>query len=64
MRCAAATYEILGHLKLLKAYSTNKTVLKVLYPKILRRKLFKEARRQGWQVELQEGSNKRIWEKD
>lgn len=64
MRCGAATYEILARMNILKSYSTGKTAIKILYPKKLRRRLFKVAERNGWKVERKEGSARRVWEKD
>ena len=64
MRCGAATYEIIARLQLLKSHSLTTTTLKIPYPKKLRKRLFKQADKQGWKVERQEGSVKRIWEKD
>lgn len=64
MRCGAATYEILARLNILKRYSTTKTAIKILYPRKLRRRLFKLAERKGWKVVRQEGSARRCWEQD
>lgn len=64
MRCGAATYEILARLNILKSWSNAKTAIKILYPKKLRRRLFKVAERKGWKVVREEGSNRRVWEKD
>lgn len=64
MRCGAATYEILARLNILKPYTTSKTAIKILYPRKLRRRLFKLADRKGWKVVRQEGSTRRRWEQD
>jgi hypothetical protein len=64
MRCGSATYEILARLQILKSYSINKTAIKILYPKKLRRRLFKLAERKGWKIVRQEGSIRRLWEQD
>lgn len=64
MRCGAATYEILGQLHLLPAYSYSKTWRKILYPRKLRKRLFKQAATQGWNITYTTGSFKRKWEKD
>jgi hypothetical protein len=64
MRCGAATYEILGQLNILPAYSNSKTYRKIFYPKKLRKRLFKKASQHGWNIERTEGSMKRKWEKD
>lgn len=65
MRCGAATYEILGQLKILPAYkSYRKTSRKIFYPKKLRKRLFKKAAENGWVITRQAGSKRRKWEKD
>jgi hypothetical protein len=64
MRCASATYEILDQLGIVKPHSYHYTALRIFYPKILRKKLLKQATKNGWVVERTEGSDKRKWEKD
>lgn len=64
MRCASATYEILAQLGIVKPYRYRGTCLRIFYPKILRKKLLKRAVKNGWTVTNQEGSHRRIWEKD
>jgi len=64
MRCAAATYDILGQLGIVEAYPVSRTSMKIFYPKKLRKKLIAEARENGWAVIKQEGSPKRKWEQD
>lgn len=64
MRCAAATYDILSRLGILKPLSFRKTYLNIFFPRKLRKRLFKKARKSGWVIERQEGSEKRKWDKD
>ncbi len=64
MRCGAASYEILGQLNILPAYSFGRTYTKIFYPKKLRSRLLKKAAEQGWAVERHQGSPKRKWEED
>lgn len=64
MRCGAAAYEILAQLNILPAYSYSKTYRKILYPKKLRKRLFKKARANGWTMLQYNGSSTRKWEKD
>jgi len=64
MRCGGATYDILGQLNILTAYSYSKTYKKIFYPKKLRKRLFAKARENGWTIVRQNGSGKRKWEKD
>ena len=64
MRCAAATYEILGQLDVVKDKSVCGNILSHFYPKPLRRKVFKLAKKKDWVVTSQPGRKTRIWEKD
>jgi hypothetical protein len=64
MRCGAASYEILGQLGVLKKYGHHKTYRKIFYPKKLRKRLLKKARKHNWFIERQEGTHRRKWEKD
>lgn len=64
MRCGSATYEILAQLGILKSRSKFKNIFKVFYPKKLRRRLLKKARKNHWKVIQQQGTKRRKWEKD
>jgi hypothetical protein len=64
MRCGAAAYDILGQLHILTSYSVKQTSRKIFYPKKLRKRLFRLAKRNGWTVINQNGSNRRKWERD
>ena len=64
MRCGAASYELLAQLGILPEYSRSKTSLKIFYPKILRKQLLRKARENGWQTIRENGSDRRVWEKD
>lgn len=64
MRCGAATYEILGKLGILPAYSIRKTCLKIFYPKKLRMRLLRKAADNQWSVTTRQGSSTRKWERD
>ncbi len=59
MRCAAATYDILGQLDILPNYSYSKTYTKIFYPEKLRTRLFEKAIENGWTIIRQDGSTKR-----
>lgn len=63
MRCAAATYDILSVIDITSKYSYEKIVMKYFYPKKLRKKIFKIAKRNGWQVIKNKGTDKRKWER-
>lgn len=64
MRCGAATYEMLAQLDILPQYSNSKIYKKIFYPKKLRKRLFKEARKNNWIIYQEEGSERRKWERD
>lgn len=64
MRCGSSTYEILAQLGILKSYSHKKTVRKIFYPRKLRKRLFKKAKKNNWTVSREEGIDTRKWEKD
>lgn len=64
MRCAAATYDILAQAGIVKKRSHIDTMLGIFYPKILRKKLLKLAKKKGYPVHKQNGSTTRVWEKD
>jgi len=63
MRCAAAAYDILAHMGIVKKYCRTKTFLKIFYPAKLRHRLFAEAEKNGWEIIRQPGSVKRKWER-
>ncbi len=64
MRCAAATYEILGQLDIVKDKSRFGNIVSHFYPKPLRKKMFRIARQRGYKVTSQPGRTTRKWERD
>jgi hypothetical protein len=64
IRCGAATYDVLAQAGILKPFSRNATVMKIFYPKKVRKKLIRLATKHQWQMIRVEGSTKRKWEKD
>lgn len=64
MRCGAATYEMLAQADLLKEWKQGKTWRKIFYPRKLRKRLLKLAQVHGWNMIREEGTDRRIWEKD
>ena len=64
MRCAAATYEILGQLDLVKDKSRFGNIVCHFYPKPLRKKLFRIAKQRGYRTTSQPGRPTRKWEGD
>jgi hypothetical protein len=64
MRCAAAAYDVLSQIGICKKRSRAGIITENFYPKRLRIKLLKRARREHWRVEQQAGRSTRKWEKD
>lgn len=64
MRCAAATYDLISFTSQFKKYSYVKIAGKYFYPKKLRKKLIKIAKRRGYETKTEEGTTRRNWEKD
>lgn len=63
MRCAAGAYDLLCKAEVCKYTSRFKIISKNFYPKRLRKKLLKRAKKEHWQVIRQEGRVTRKWEK-
>lgn len=63
-RCGSSTYEILAQLDIIRTYSSRMTWIRVFYPKILRRKLIRQAKEHNWRRVKLKGTRQRIWEKD
>lgn len=64
MRCAAASYDVLSQIGILKKKSHTATALSIFYPRRLRRRMLKMAKENGWKVHRKEGSKTRIWERE
>lgn len=64
MRCASATQDILARAGLLKRKSRIATILASFYPKRLRKRLFKQAKADGYRIIRSEGKATRKWERD
>ncbi|MCX6317394.1 MAG: hypothetical protein NTW29_08905 [Bacteroidetes bacterium] len=64
MRCAAASYDVLSRIGLVKKMKNAKKVTKFFYPKLLRKKMMKWAVRKGYPVIQHEGRRSRKWEAD
>lgn len=64
MRCAAATYDVLGEAGLVKRMPRWKNVIRHFYPKLMRKRLFRLAEKKNWEVSRQEGRPSRKWERD
>lgn len=64
MRCGAAAHDMLAQIGILKSYSQKKTARKIFYPKKLRKRLFKMAAENNWDIIKVPGTSHRKWEKD
>lgn len=64
MRCAAATYDLLAQSQVVKKYGHKKTWRKNFYPKKLRKKLLRQAKKSQWKIRYYPGSTHRKWESD
>lgn len=64
MRCASSTRDILGQIKILKKRNNFGYILTTFYPKQLRKKMFRLAKKNNYKVIKQEGRPTRKWEKD
>jgi hypothetical protein len=64
MRCAAATYDILGQIGIVDWKPNRKNKVQHFYPKLLRKKLLKLAAEKGYKVQKQKGRDTRKWERD
>lgn len=64
MRCAAATYDILGQIGIVNWVPNRKNTFKNFYPKLLRKKLLKLAKQRGYKIYYQIGRKTRKWERD
>ena len=64
MRCAAASYDVLSKIGLFKEMSISKNVRTHFYPKLLRKKVLKWAKKNNYTIINHEGRNSRKWESD
>jgi hypothetical protein len=64
MRCASTAQDILSKIGITKKKNRFVTVTGTFYPKRLRKRLFKLAKKNNWQVIMTEGRPTRKWERD
>ena len=64
MRCAAAAYDVLAKIGVMKQHSEKGTWQRNFYPKRFRHHLVKRARKEGWTIVKHKGCDSRIWERD
>jgi hypothetical protein len=64
MRCAAASYDLLSEIGLFRKISMKNNILTNFYPKLLRKRILKWAKKNNYPVQHHEGRSTRVWEKD
>jgi hypothetical protein len=64
MRCASAVNEMLASAGILKNTSRTAMILSSFFPRLLRKRLLKEAAKRAWRVFRAEGCETRIWDRD
>lgn len=64
MRCASSAYEVMSSAGIFPSMSHAGMVRKYFYPKKLRKRLLKEARKNHWPVFYRPGRSTRKWEND
>jgi len=64
MRCAAASYDVLSKIGIVKNISDRNNILKNFYPKLLRKRILKQAQQNNYTIVYHAGRVSRKWEKD
>jgi len=64
VRCGSSTYDVLSHVGILKHFSYFKMWTTIFYPKKLRWRLIRQAKKNNWVTIKKKGTQKRIWERD
>jgi hypothetical protein len=64
MRCGSSTYDVLSHVGVLKHLSYFKMWTTIFYPRKLRWRLIRQAKKNKWRMVKIKGTHKRFWEKD
>lgn len=64
MRCAAATYDVLAQMGIMKPHKRSKISRKIFYPRKLRKRLLAMALQNNWTLVRCEGTICRKWERD
>lgn len=64
MRCAASTYEMLSSIGIVKPRKRAVVIYRNFYPRMLRKQLFRLAKKNNYKYIVQNGRSTRIWEKD
>lgn len=64
MRCASTAQDVLGQIGIVKKKSRFSNIVTTFYPKKLRKRLFKIAKKNNYTVIMRPGRASRMWEKD
>jgi hypothetical protein len=64
VRCGSSTYDVLAQIGAVKQYRYFKMWRKIFYPRKLRTKLKREAKKNDWVTIKKKGTHKRKWERD
>lgn len=64
MRCGSSTYQILSETGIFPVNSRFVAMIKIPFPRILRKKMLIMAKNNNYKVSRQQGNQKRMWEKD
>lgn len=64
MRCAAASYDVLSEIGLVKKRSDRSNIVANFYPKLLRKRMIKWAIENDFPISYHQGRTSRIWESD
>jgi hypothetical protein len=64
MRCAAASYDLLSEIGLFRKMSLKNNIITNFYPKLLRKRILKWAKKNNYPVEHHQGRSTRKWESD
>lgn len=64
MRCAAACYHLLSFTNVYPEISKRKMVRRFFYPRKLRKRLIRTAKKKQWKVTITEGRSSRKWDHD
>ena len=64
MRCAAAAYDVLAQVGVVKKRSKFGNVFANFYPKLMRKRMLRDATEKGLKVVRRQGRASRKWKKD
>jgi hypothetical protein len=63
-RCGSATYEALAQLNIVPTKTFRQTKYQIFYPRLLRKRILKMAKKLNYRIVYQDGCITRNWEKD